>query len=256
METYTVLIIDDEKLARDSIKVLLQSHPIWKIIGEAIDGKEAVHLVNQLKPDLIFLDIDMPRMYGTDSLKYLKHKPYIVFTTGYDQYAIKAFDENAIDYLLKPYTDKRFYQALARVELKIKESQSSQKIESILQLLHQKGKGLGETEKKIAIHANGKIVLLEIHQISWVNASGNYVEIFTENKKYLHFDSMNNMEQLLPEPGFIRIHRSHIVKQNYITAFRKHTNGEYFVVLKNGVELKLSRSNRDKVKMIIDNSEL
>lgn len=251
MRKYTVLIVDDEKLARDSIKVLLQAADEWEIVGEAIDGREAIQLIDQLKPDLIFLDIDMPLVKGMDVLKRLTHKPHTVFTTAYDSFAIKAFEENAVDYLLKPYTDSRFHKALARVKLKIQEQESAQKVESIIQLLHAEGKQVTAEVKKISIHVNDRILLLDVKEILWVSASGNYVELFTATTKYLHYESMGNMEQILNDPDFIRIHRSHLVRGSEIHSLRKHTNGEYFVMLKTNVELKVSRSNRDRVKKII-----
>lgn len=250
-KTHSVLIVDDEALARDSIKVLLSRNVDWQIIGEAKDGKEAIDLINQLKPDVIFLDINMPRVSGVDLLKRLIHKPYIIFTTAHDTFAIKAFEENAIDYLLKPYTDKRFYKALDRVKSKIEEHESLQKVEFISQLL-QGQTGIAEKhDAKISVHVGDRIVLVSVSEILCVNASGNYVELVTQDGKYLHYDSMNNMENLLKEPVFLRIHRSHIVRQDYIKSLKKHTNGEFFVQLKNDQELKLSRSYKDKVEQIL-----
>lgn len=252
MHSKTVIIVDDEQLARDSIKVLLNKRQEWRIVAEANNGLEAIKLITQLKPDLLFLDINMPLVSGLEVISRLTYRPHIIFTTAYDVYAIKAFEENAIDYLLKPYSDNRFFDALSRVDTKIREKESTEKIESIFQLLRQ-GKAR-INEQKIAVNANNRIVLLDISSILWVNASGNYVELCTGKEKYLHYESMNNMEQMLRPPDFLRIHRSHIVRCNQIKALKKHTNGEYFVVLNNNVELKLSRSHKDKVSIITGNA--
>lgn len=250
-DVHTILLIDDEVLARDSIKVLLSGNKRWQIVGEATDGNEAIRLIDQLKPHLIFLDINMPGINGLDLLKHVRHKPHIVFVTAYDAYAVKAFEENAVDYLLKPYTDKRFLEALARVKSKIEEHESHQKIESISRFLNGQSSLTPKVPQKIAIQMNDRIILLDVNEVLWVKAAGNYVELFTMHHKYLHYDSMNNMEHLLPEPEFVRIHRSHIVRRDQIRSLRKHSNGEFFAVLKNAVELKVSRSQRNKVETII-----
>jgi len=250
-QTYTVLIADDEKLARDSVKVLLHGNPDWRIVGEAVDGNEAIQLMNRLKPDLVFLDIDMPYVKGIDVLKRSKHKPYTVFTTAYDSFAVRAFEENAIDYLLKPFTDHRFYAALEKVKVRIVEHASTDKLTTILEVLHRDDNAVDREDQMITVRTSDRIVLLDASEILWINASGNYVELFTTETKYLHYESMSNMEQLLSDAEFIRIHRSHIVRQNQIKSLRKHMNGEYFVLLKSGVELKLSRTNRGKVKRIL-----
>jgi two-component system, LytTR family, response regulator len=249
---HTVIVVDDEELARRSIKVLLRGNDKWEIVGEARDGKEAIRLINQLKPELIFLDIDMPLVRGLEMLRRIEHEPYVVFITAHDSFAVEAFEENAVDYLLKPYTDKRFYRALDRVRAKIEERESLQKMESITQLLQGgQSRFAAKPRKKISVNSNDRIILVEVDEICWVSASGNYVELFTEGKKYLHYESMTNMEQLLPEPEFLRIHRSHIVRRDQIKSLKKHSNGEFFVVLRNDTQLKLSRSYRNKVETIL-----
>ncbi|MEQ9593584.1 MAG: LytTR family transcriptional regulator DNA-binding domain-containing protein [Cyclobacteriaceae bacterium] len=250
MRKNTAIIIDDERLARDSIKTLLQDREDWSIAGEAGDGWEGMQLANTLRPNLIFLDIDMPRLDGVKMIKLLTYKPYVVFTTAYDKYAIQAFEENAVDYLLKPYTDKRFFEALDRVSTRIDEHRSLKKVETILSLLD---KDVAEStpQNKIAVQSNGKITLLDVGEILWVRAAGNYVELNTERERHLYYKSMSGIEELLDPKLFTRIHRSYIIRNDQVASLRKHSNGEYFVLLKNGNELKLSRTYKGQVKKII-----
>lgn len=252
MGAYTVVIIDDEKLARDSIKALLKFNDAWVIAGEAADGLEAIRLVDMLRPDLIFLDINIPHINGMDVLENLTHRPKIIFTTAYDDFAIGAFEQNAVDYLLKPFTDARFNQALGRAQVSINDHTSARKLEEISSLLREKEPSPEPSQSTIAIDLRDRIELLDITNILRVSASGNYVEIFTDSCKYLHYESMQGMEKTLSGTDFLRIHRSHIVRQSQIASLRKHINGEYYVQLKDKVELKVSRSNRVKIKKLIE----
>lgn len=248
-----VIIADDEKLARESIKILLKPLADWLILAEASNGKEAVEMIDKLIPDLIFLDIDMPIIHGTEVLQRIKHKPHIIFTTAYDQYAIKAFDENAIDYLLKPYTDDRFYKALNKVNSKIEAEMMREKMQTILSVLQNvtPNKSINSTTGKITIKSGDKIYMADPSEINWISSAGNYVEFHLHDKSILQYDTISNIENKLDSSQFLRIHRSTIVNINCIKSMVKHQNGEYLIILKNGQKLKLSRSFKDAVQKIL-----
>lgn len=250
-QKHKVVVIDDEKLARDSIRVLLSGHPDWVLAGEARDGREGLRLVREHAPDLIFLDVEMPRLNGLDVLAQLPQPPHVIFTTAHHQFAVKAFEENAVDYLLKPYTDQRFFQALARAKAKLEDRFTREKLESITQVLQGQAGLMARPGRRLPIQVGDQTVLVDIADILWVNASGNYVEIFTTGGRYLHYDSLRNMEKQLEGLDFLRIHRSHIVRRDQVKLLKRHQNGEYIVRLKNDVELKLSRSYKDQVEHLL-----
>lgn len=252
MTEYKVLIVDDEKLSRESIRLLLSGLPEWRVVGEATNGKEAKNKIHELQPDLVFLDIEMPHMTGIEVVNELhKHRPIVVFTTAYDNYAVKAFEESAIDYLLKPYTDERFYRTLDRVKSKMLESLSARKLETISRLLHTEVTGSIEAKKTFSASIGDTIFLIDESEILWVSASGNYAEIHTRNKKFFYRETISNLAVLLNPTQFVRINRSYIVRIDEVNHLKKLPSGEYLVILKNGTELKLSRSYRDRVDILL-----
>lgn len=247
---YKIIIVDDEKLARESIKTLLFDDIECEVIGEALDGINAVQLINRLQPDIVFLDIDMPYKNGIELLDSLHHRPKIIFVTAYDNFAIKAFDENAVDYLLKPFTDQRFKKALERAKHNIREQLGQKKLEKIL-------KALGSEEdqkfvKVISVKTNNKIELVDINKVLWISSSGNYINLHLESRRYLHYESLSKIEETLDPNHFIRVHRSFIVNKEAIKGFNKVANNEYSVVLLNGEEVKISRSYKKQIQHIIE----
>jgi len=251
MSQYKVLIVDDEVLSRESIKLLLAGQEDWVVVGEAVNGRDALEQIDRHKPDVVFMDIEMPKMTGMEVLTELKSNPLIVFTTAYDTYAIKAFEQSAIDYLLKPYTDSRFFKTLDRVRESLEEREAIRKLETITQLLHDRSPRTDHLKSKFSVTIADTIHIVEEKEILWVQASGNYVEINTAEKKYIHRDTIAHLTEILHPESFARINRSIIVRIDQVKQLRKHHSGEYFVVLRNGVELKLSRSYKGQASLFL-----
>ena len=255
MPTYRSLIIDDELLARGVIRTFLQTEPSIGIVDEAINGAEAVIKILQHRPDLIFLDIQMPELDGFEVLKEIwpHHQPFVVFTTAYDQYALRAFDVNAIDYLLKPFNELRFHQALGRVKERLAQ-QAQPRIEALVsQLLAEQATPSGSYLRRILVKETGRMYLVKTDDISYLDADGNYITLHTANRgdgpqRHTIYESLTSLEGRLDPTDFVRIHRSHIVNLNYIAEVETYFNGEYIVKLKTGQQLKWTRNYRDNLK--------
>ncbi|RAK03079.1 LytTR family two component transcriptional regulator [Larkinella arboricola] len=251
MNPYRSLIIDDELLARQVIRTLLQTVPDFMVVDEAANGTEAVLKVLQQKPDLIFLDIQMPELDGFEVMKeiWAHHQPMVVFTTAYDQYALRAFEVNAVDYLLKPFNEIRFYQALNRAKERLAQRAQPQVDALMGQLLHDEAaRPDGAYLRRILVKETGKMSLVNTDDILYFDADGNYITLHTEEKNHLIYESLTNLETRLDPSTFVRIHRSHIVNLDYIAEIENHFNGEYKVRLRTGQQLKWSRSYRDNLK--------
>ncbi|MBT4730064.1 MAG: response regulator transcription factor [Bacteroidetes bacterium] len=246
MQKLSVLIVDDESLARDLVKTYLQDIPDIQIVGECENGFEALNSIQKNKPDLVFLDVQMPKINGFELLEVLEEKPAIIFTTAFDQYAIKAFDMSAIDYLLKPFSKERFLKALekAKEQLTLKEQQPS------LDDLREKIDNHNESLDRIVVRHAGKIVVLAIDSLQYFEAQDNYVMIYTENGKYLKDKSMKFYEEHLPKGDFIRIHRSYIVAVNQIESVEQYSKDTHLVILKSGAKLRTSASGYKRLREI------
>lgn len=251
---FRAIIADDELLARNVIKKYLTEFPQVEIVAECENGLTALNKINRLHPDLVFLDIEMPELDGLSLLNELEFTPMIVFTTAYNQYAIKAFELNAVDYLLKPFDRSRFSSAVQKV---LRQKTSPGNLQAQLDQL-QKAIGEIKTGKKfttrILIKGNNTYSFLNVNEIMWFQAYSDYVKIHTKEKFYLKNISLNELEAKLDTETFVRIHRSTIVNFNFIKKMQPYFNGEYYIYLTNGEKLKLSRSYKDKIKFIIDDS--
>lgn len=245
------LIADDEELARDSLKILLADDPDLDFVGECKSGQEVVDLLQDQSVDLLWLDIQMPKWNGFETLEKLDPEkiPYIIFVTAYDEYALKAFEYKTIDYLLKPYSDERFYKALNKAKNVISQAEKAQV--PYLELL-QFYKEQQRYRKRLSVKVKDKIILIEVKNIDWIKATDGYLEISVQQKKYLIQDSLKNLEQQLNPSNFVRIHRSTIVNLERIHALEPWFNGEYHVILKNEERFKLSRNYKDKVTLILN----
>jgi two-component system, LytTR family, response regulator len=256
MKKISCIVIDDEPLAIDVIKLYLLKFDNIEVIAECLNGVEAVNAILEKRPDLLFLDVQMPDLNGFEVLKEIdvQKKPVVVFTTAYDNYAIQAFDVNAADYLLKPFAEDRFDVAVARA-LTVIQSADYQNINRALEALVRTYDQLKEQEyrrpwatQRLLVKENRKIFFVKTSEIRWIEAAGDYVQIYTENKFHLINDSLSSLENKLDPKTFIRIHRSSIVNVDYIKEFQPYFNGEYKIILKNGEVLKLSRTYKDKIK--------
>lgn len=242
------LVIDDELLARKRIKQLLASVEEFQVVGEASNVAEAVSACLELRPDLVFLDIEMPDGSGFDALEKLSSEdiPAVVFVTAYDQYTIKAFDVCAVDYLLKPFSEERFHQAAARVRERLNlesDEDLSRQIKNLLSHL----KTNGDFLDRLAINHKDRLIVVSVKEIDWVTAHGNYLKIHAQNKTYLLRDTINNLSQRLDPEVFLRIHRSTIVNAERIKEFQPMFSGQYLVILKDGAEFILSRNYRKEI---------
>jgi two-component system LytT family response regulator len=245
---WNTLIIDDEQLARQRLKRLLTAYDEFRLIGEAENGAQGLAMVDELKPDLIFLDIEMPILNGFEMLTKLSHQPKVVFTTAYDQYAIKAFDEGSIDYLLKPIEQER----LDKTIKKLKQTNLAISHFPLDELLKQiQGK---KTIKTLTVKLGDKILLIKLSDIVHVQAEDKYVFLHTvDGKKHLTDFTLSALEEKLPEE-FLRIHRSDIINTAYIKEIRKGFNGALVFVLNNQAETRVtsSRSNSEALRLRFD----
>lgn len=244
-----VLIADDEMLARETVKLLLENETDIGDILMAENGNQALVLAEAHQPQIIFLDIEMPGMSGIELAKLLPPQCVVIFATAYNEYAVTAFELNAIDYLLKPFDDERFYQALDRARQRLKDEQLedySKISEVIQQMLSEKQKTFRE---RLVIRDPGRIRLIDVEWINFITGAGNYAEIHLNNgKKILHRETLAALEEQLDPQVFVRIHRSSIVRRSCICELRPNDKGDYSVILQSGEVLTLSRRNRAKLE--------
>jgi two-component system LytT family response regulator len=251
-----ILIADDEQLAREAIKLQLRNIPDLRIF-ESADGKQAIESIAINRPDIVFLDIQMPVFNGLEVLRSLpeNYQPFIIFVTAYDMYALQAFENDAIDYLLKPFTDQRFAKAFNKALLMWK-SKSAEQFTTGSNLLMRLSGVLSQLENvsprsTLTIRDGSKIVILQLQNIMYIEAGGDYLSVFTAEKKYLHKDTLANMEAFLPASRFVRIHKSTIVNCAFIKELHSHFNGDYSVILYNKQALRLSRNYREKLIQVL-----
>jgi two-component system, LytTR family, response regulator len=250
------LIIDDEPLARRNLRLLLEKDPQIEILEECRNGREAVKAINALSPDLIFLDIQMPEMDGFDVLARVgpERIQAIIFVTAFDQYALKAFDVHALDYLLKPFDDERFANALERAKSQIEAREIDRLSKRLLALLEER-----DSERKVSrretnyltrvmIKVSGRVTLLKVDEIDFIEADGNYAKLHVGRKAHLLREKMHDLEGRLDPAKFVRIHRSVIVNLDRIKEMHPHFNGDYIVVLEDGRKLRLSRTRRENLE--------
>jgi two-component system LytT family response regulator len=250
-EKIRTLIVDDEPLARRNLRVLLEKDPQIEIVEECRNGREAVKAINTLSPDLIFLDIQMPEMDGFDVLAHVgpEHIQAIIFVTAFDQYALKAFDVHALDYLLKPFDDERFAHALRRAKAQIEAHEINRLSKRLLALLEERESELKVDSKsyltRLMIKDSGRVRLLKVDDIDFVEADGNYAKLHVGRATHLLREKMNDLEGRLDPARFVRIHRSIIVNLDRIKEMHPHFNGDYIVVLEDGRQLRMSRTRRE-----------
>lgn len=236
----TCLLIDDEKLARELLTEYLESFPEIEVIGECAKGSEAVEKINKLKPDLIFLDVQMPGMTGFEVLDEIDHEPYIIFTTAYDQYAIGAFEKNAVDYLLKPLDLERFKLAVNRALKRKKTEQGS--LEDLLHSLKVKVEGRSSYDSHIFVQKSEKLFNLPVDEIIFLEASGDYTVITTKTDQFVSSSGIGKLEELLNPDTFIRVHRSTIININFLKEIERHFNGGMVVKMQSGKSFPVSRT--------------
>lgn len=270
-EIIRTIVVDDEPLARRGLLVRLAQFEHIEVIAECANGRDALDVIVAQKPDLVFLDIQMPGLNGFDVLRKVSQSveqmPVVVFVTAYDQYAIRAFEVRALDYLLKPVDEDRLAQALERISQALTEQREKQQQSKLVDLVAEmtgedcedilrrlaEGQSLTSDHypEHIAIKESGEITRVAISAIEWVDAAGDYMCIHAGNETHILRRTMKELEKELNPKNFQRIHRSAIVNINQVEKLCSRQNGEYHLILQNGAELKVSRSYKDKIKQLI-----
>ena len=246
------VIVDDEDLARDRMQTLLSEQPDIEIVGLCNDGTSAVETIDRERPDLVFLDVQMPGMDGFEVVENLdpSRMPAIVFVTAYDGHALRAFEINALDFLLKPFDQTRFEKALERARGQVNRDRSSlidARLVSLLEGLHEERK----YPERLIVKSGGRVFFVRTEDIDWVEASGNYVKIHAKGEAHLIRESMKNMEAKLDAKTFVRIHRSAIVNIDRIKELEPWFHGEYVVIMRDGTRLTASRVFSDRLSTAI-----
>jgi two-component system, LytTR family, response regulator len=239
------ILVDDEPLSRKLLKEYLQDYPDIKIVAECKNGRQAIKAINENKPDLVFLDIRMPGMDGFEVLENLKHIPHIIFSTAYGDYALKAFEINAVDYLLKPYDRKRFSRAMQKVMNRT--DKLDNEIDRMVQVLQQ-SREQGAYPNRIFVRKGKRIVSVEVGNIRWVEADGDYAQLHTDDVIYLCNQSLNTLEKKLDPSCFLRVHRSYIIASNSIEHLASDGEGGFIAILKDKSKVKVSRTYAAKIR--------
>jgi two-component system, LytTR family, response regulator len=234
----TCLLIDDEPLARELLKEFLEQHTELQLIGESSKGTDAVEKIDTLKPDLIFLDVQMPGMNGFDVLEEMSHDPFVVFTTAYDQYALKAFEKNAVDYLLKPIDQERFKLAVERAINRMQTDQYN--VGELLRSMKMENRT--SYDSHIFVQKSEKLINLSVDEIEHLEASGDYTILTTKTDQFVSSSGIGKLEEILNPEIFIRVHRSTIININSLKEIEKHFNGGMVVKMTNGKTFPVSRT--------------
>jgi len=251
---FTTLLVDDEPLAREGLRVLLARDPDVSAIHEARNGGEAVETIRRVRPNLVFLDVQMPEMDGFAVLQNVgaEQMPAVVFVTAHDKYAIQAFEMNAIDYLLKPVTEERFAKALARAKSSLNArpaDEANLQLLSLLETIAAPRRSL----KRLAVRAAGKTLFVDIEDVDWIEAAENYVQLHVGRTEHLLHVTMNTLEKQLDAELFLRIHRGVIVNVRRIKEMQPVTHGEYVITLSNGVRVQSGRMYNERLKALAVN---
>ena len=249
------LVVDDEPLARAMIREMLESDSEAEIIAECANGREAVDAIKSSAPDVVFLDIQMPEIGGFEVLESLDadSHPYVIFVTAYDQYAVRAFEVHALDYLLKPFDRERFDGAWQRAKSQIKVDRTNRRDQDIIALLEELKAGPRYLER-LVIKNGGRVFFLHVQDVYCIEAEGNYVRVYDHQKGYLLRETISSLEEQLDPKQFLRIHRSAIVKIDRIKEMQPWFHGEYRIIMENGKQLALSRNYRSNLQEAVGNS--
>ena len=249
MTKIRTLVVDDEPMARERILSLLQHEGDVEVIGQCSDGVQAVSAIQQQSPDLVFLDVQMPGCDGFGVIQNIgaDRMPTVVFVTAYDEYALRAFEVHALDYLLKPFGKDRFQETLKHARESLERRRAGDLGRRLLALVHDH-KPEQQRLDRLVVKSGGRVFFLRTDEIDWIEAAGNYVRLHLGEESHLFRETMNGMEARLDARRFVRIHRSRIVNTERIKELQPWFNGEYVVILRNGTRLTLSRGYREKLQ--------
>lgn len=234
------IIIDDEELARENIKYHLKDFKEIEVVGEYGNGFDGFKAINKHQPDLVFLDIQMPKINGFEMLELIENRPKIIFTTAFDEYAIKAFETGAVDYLLKPFPKERFNNAIEKF-LKQDNKNTGKSVETFTG-------DMPERQNRIVVKDRNEIQIIPVERIIYLEADDDYVKIHTKGKKHLKNTTMNFLEESLNPKLFIRVHRSYIINIDQLTRIEPYKKNNYMAILKEGVQVPISRSGYGRLK--------
>lgn len=250
--TYKALIADDEPLARHSIRKFLKAFPEFEILAECGDGEATAAAIRTRRPDLVFLDIQMPEMGGLEVIRTIgiEQMPLTIFVTAYDRYALQAFDAQALDYLLKPFSEDRFRTAVSRAQRSLELGEVRASSPQLSKLLEQLERQTAYVER-IPVPHKGRFLLVNVRDLDWIEAEGNYLRLHSNSGSHLLRGNMNEMEKKLDPARFMRIHRSTIVNLERIKEVQPWFKGHHLVVMSNGQELKLSRYQKSKLHALL-----
>ncbi len=245
--TIKAIIIEDEELSRKLIMSYLKDFSEIEIIRECNNGFEGIKAIGELNPDLAFLDIQMPKLNGFEMLELLDNIPEIIFITAHNEYAIKAFELNAVDYLLKPYSRERLVEAVKKAVDRIRSQRPAErKIEKLI------GQSLGDIIERVVVKTGSKIKVIPVQKIHYLEAQDDYVMIYTEESKHLKQATMSFFEAHLDPKQFIRVHRSYIVKIDQVVQLEPYEKDNYIAVLKSGAKIKVSKSGMKNLKALLN----
>lgn len=249
MKKIKALIVDDEPLARERLASLLTAEPDIEIVGQCRDGEEAVTAIEDVSPNLVFLDVQMPLMSGFDVIESVgsARMPLVIFVTAYDQHALRAFQVQALDYLLKPFDRERFSAALQRARTQLEREETGDLGRRLMALVKDLRKDQPRAER-LVVKSSGRLYFLRADEIDWVEAAGNYVRLHVGTTAHLIRETMTAIEGRLDPEKFFRIHRCRMVNMERIQELQPWLNGEYSVVLRTGARLTLSRGYREKLQ--------
>jgi len=243
-----IVLIDDEPLARSLLKNFLGDFKDAQIIGEYENGFDGLKGITTLKPDLVFLDIQMPKLNGFEMLELLDEIPHIIFITAYDQYAVKAFESNAVDYLLKPYSQDRLSAAFSKAKDLIQNSSEKGNVQDLIND-HQKH---SESIDRIAVKTGTKIKIIFVEDIEYLESQDDYVMIYSRDGKYLKQKTMKFFENSLPAQSFIRVHRSYIVRIDFVKQIELYEKDSYIIRLKNEQTIPVSKSGYNRLRATLN----
>ena len=249
MTKIRTLIVDDEAMARERVLALLQQQPDIEVVGDCADGAQALSAIERLEPELVFLDIQIPVMDGFGVLRALapQRLPMVVFTTAYDEYALRAFEVHALDYLLKPFDGPRFMRTLERARERLDRQRAGDLGKRLLAMVQDMKPEASQQPDRIVVKSGGRIFFIRTDEIDWVDAAGNYVRLHVKGDAYLFRETMSAMEGRLDQDRFVRIHRSHIVNADRIKELQPGP-GDTSVTLRSGVKLPLSRGYKERLQ--------
>ena len=262
--TIRTILVDDEKLAIQGLMLRLEKFPDVEVIDTCSNGREAIRKIKTEKPDLVFLDIQMPGFDGFSVVKGVMEiePPLIVFVTAYQEHAVRAFEANAVNYLMKPVDEDKLADTLERVRTRIAEKRSAEEAEKLktvlaevapdaIEAMPEEGETAGRYEKLINIKDKGQIFRVDVDSIERIEAAGDYMVIYTADNSLILLETMKDLERRLDPRVFQRVHRSWIVNLNQVRQVKPHTNGECFLILESGADVKVSRSYRDVVARFV-----